>query len=109
VQHQIQQYAQAPHIRLVGVVGLSGDDFGGHVRGSAAEGLDELALLDEDAEAEVDELDGLFVDEDVLGFDVAVGDVFLFHVLDGCDDLGEELFGSGLGDPLDKGGLDLRK
>ena len=60
------------------------------VRG-AAEGLRErLAVLEDLAEAEVDELDvAVLVEHDVLGLEVSVDDVHGMEVFEGAHDLAE--------------------
>lgn len=89
--HGVKNNAGAPDVGLHSVVGFFFDDFGGGVDEGSARGVEEfVAVLLLLAKTEVSEL-GLAVssDEDILEFDVAVGNAELVDVRDGAHDLAE--------------------
>ena len=105
-EHRVERDPAAPHVDGHGRVELAVDDLlseaylGRGVAGRAAGGFELLFFGVEVAEAEVYELEVLvFVDEDVRGLDVAVRAADLVQVLDGGDELAEELAGFELGEP----------
>ena len=76
-------------------------DFGGHVGGGPAKGVDSAGGNRLKAETKVDELQLLVpVEQDVLGLDVPVHNISLVQVLDGLGDGPEELLGLLLDQPV---------
>ena len=90
VQYLVHQHAQAPHVDLLAVAPVA-HDLGAHVLVGPADGLLPLLLLQPARPPEVAKLDvEVGVENDVLGFDVAVDDVFRVDVLDGLGGLEDE-------------------
>lgn len=100
VEHLVEDDSQRPDV-CFGAVDLSPEDFGRHVDGRPKHGFGHVGLLQAFAEPEISELDDALVEEDVVGFEVAVHDVVLVEDLEGVDELLEDeeglLFGN---DPL---------
>ena len=87
-QHGVDEDAEGPHVNFP-VVLFFLEDFGCHVVGGAAKGVD-LLLLGLAGEAEVadfgeDSFFGFDL-EDVFGFDVPVEDIMFVHVGEAMDD-----------------------
>lgn len=89
-----QEHSETPQVCVDGDMIAFGYDFGSHVGGSTAEGVDGGRRGGLEAEAEIDEFE-LFVSvkQNVFGFDVPMDDVALVQVLNRFCDCLEELFG----------------
>ena len=98
LQHDVEEYAERPHIGIDGWVVDFRDDFWSHVGGCSAEGVDGAIAFAFETEAEVDEFElSVAIDEDVLGLYVAVDDVLVVQVLQCLSYDQYELFSLSLG------------
>ena len=87
-EQSVQDDAAGPDIDGSSFVLSFADDFGGGVGRASTGGFEEFAVFHKVGESEVADFDEvILVDEDVFGFEVAMGDMILMDVLDSVDDL----------------------
>jgi len=97
-EHAEEHYPQRPNVSLDGVR-LSLQQFGRHVDGRAEHRPRNLILgLEGLAEAEISQLDGAVVEQQVFGFEVAVHDAVPVEQAEGTGDLHQKLESSGNGE-----------
>jgi hypothetical protein len=90
-QQGIEDDSTTPDIHGSTFIFAFSDNLGGGIVGAAAGRLEKPAILHEVAESEIDDLDDFAgPDEDVFGFEVAVGDEVMVGVGNSSDDLPEE-------------------
>ena len=88
----IEDDSAAPGIDISSTVLFAHDNLRGRIVRRPAGGLEEPPILHQVRETEIADLNRIrFVDEDVLGFEVAVGDQVMMAVFDTANDLAEVL------------------
>ena len=95
-QHGVQDHAHAPHVRLLSVVAVSSEQFGGTVRVAPCDGVEHFPDLPTRA-AKVGDLEPYVrVDEEVLQLEVSVDQVEAVHFANSQQKLAEKLSSQGL-------------
>lgn len=91
-QQSEEQDSKSPHINLPAVVLVLPDQFRRHVAGRSTEDAKLLGIGAEGSESEVNDFDhvGLIFDENIIQFNVSVGDPFVVKVVECLNDLLEE-------------------
>lgn len=92
--HREQDHPATPDVCAQPLLGLARHHFGGRLTRTPAGGLQELVRLVRVAQPEVDYFDVvLLVEQEILGFEVAVHDADAVDLLDALEDLLQEFAG----------------